>query len=229
GLDGTGNRYAQVLRFTADAATNYTTLVPGSEVVLLGGAGTSLADISGGGALNFTSPDHADNVASDRTIAPGTNPVVIDGFKQDYIKVDSLSHAGGSLAFGPDGALYVGIGDGTSFDFADPRTLDVQSLDSLSGKILRIDPITGLGLADNPFVTGDTALDTNRAKVYQYGARNPFSMTFSADGQLVITDTGWNSWEKIISGGPGANFGWPYFEGGNDGVLIPAPVYRDFP
>ncbi|WP_205963755.1 hypothetical protein, partial [Roseicella aquatilis] len=37
------------------------------------------------------------------------------------------------------------------------------------------------------------------------------------------------SWEKIISGGPGANFGWPYFEGGNDGVLIPAPVYRDFP
>ena len=60
----------------------------------------------------------------------------------------------------------------------------MQSLDSLSGKILRIDPATGLGLSDNPFVTSGVALDSNRAKVYQLGFRNPFSVTFAPDGRL---------------------------------------------
>jgi glucose/arabinose dehydrogenase len=229
GPDGNGNRYSQVVRFTADAATGFKTAVPGSEVVLLGKGGQSLDDISGGGRLDFTDPAYAGEIASDRHIAEGTAPLVVGGFKQDYLKVDSASHAGADLAFGPGGALYVSTGEGTAFDFADPRAPDVQSLDSLSGKILRVDPMTGQGLADNPFVTPEVALDSNRAKVFQLGLRNPFSMTFDPEGRLFIADTGWNSYEEINSGGPGANFGWPFYEGGDGGALAQTPGYRDLP
>lgn len=227
GPDGSGNRYAHLVRYTADAATGYTTMVPGSEVLLLGGAGQSLADISGGGALNFTDPANAAGIASDRMSDPDDE--IVGGFRQDYIKGDSLSHLGGQLVFGPDGALYVGTGDGTSYNFADPRSPDVQSLDSLSGKILRIDPITGEGLADNPFVTPGLDLDDNRAKVYQLGLRNPFAFAVDDQGRVVIGDVGWFSYEEVNFAGPGANFGWPYYEGADDGVLNRTPQYRDQP
>jgi glucose/arabinose dehydrogenase/Ca2+-binding RTX toxin-like protein len=225
GIDGAGNRYAHLVRYTADAATGYTTMVPGSEVILLGGAGQSAADISGGGALNFTDPANAAGIASDRM--EDADDAIIGGFRQDYIKGDSLSHMGGQLVFGPDGALYVGTGDGTSYNFADPRSPDVQSLDSLSGKILRIDPLTGEGLADNPFVTPGLDLDDNRAKVYQLGLRNPFAFAVDDQGRVVIGDVGWFSFEEVNFAGPGANFGWPYFEGGDAGVLNRTPQYRD--
>ncbi len=229
GPDGAGNRYNQVLRFTADAATGYTTIVPGSEVVLLGRAGRSLEDVSGRGRQDFTDPAFANVVASERYINAAAPPqAVIDGFKQDYIRGDSASHMGGALAFGPDGALYVSIGDGTSFDYADPRTPDVLDVDSLSGKILRVDPLTGRGLQDNPFADPGVSLDSNRAKVWQSGLRNPFSMAFDEEGRLFITNTGWNSWEMIMSGGPGANFGWPFYEGGDGGQLLETAGYRGF-
>ena len=54
-------------------------------------------------------------------------------------------------------------------------------------------------------------------------------MGFDQDGQLIITNTGWNSWEEIESGPPGANFGWPYYEGGDNGVLLRAPGYQTLP
>lgn len=226
GADGVGNRYAHIVRYTADAATGYRTIVPGSEVVLIGGTGQSLADISGLGALNYTEIVNASGIASDRVT--DANDRVINGFKQDYLKVDNLSHAGGRLLFGPDGMLYAFIGDGTSYDYPDPRTPDVQSLDSLSGKVLRIDPITGRGLADNPFANQAEDLDTNRAKIWQYGLRNPFSGAFDAEGNLFIADVGWFAFEEINMAGPGANFGWPFYEGADGGVLSATPQYRDF-
>ncbi|MGE0698144.1 MAG: PQQ-dependent sugar dehydrogenase [Hyphomicrobiaceae bacterium] len=219
GADGGGNRFAYVVRFTADAATGYRTAVAGSETILVGGAGQSLSDISGAGAVDSTS-----------TLAqPESGRTAGGGYVDNYIKVDSRSHAGGSLAFGPDGMLYVSTGDGTSFDFADPRAASVQSLDSLSGKILRIDPETGLGLADNPFVDGGNSLASNRARVYQLGLRNPFSISFDSNGQLLITNTGWYSYESIDTGPAGANFGWPYYEGGDGGVLRELPDYGLLP
>lgn len=220
GPDGGGNRYAYLVRYTADPTTNYTTAIPGSEVIMLGGAGQSLNDISGAGAIDST---------SDFNQAESGYNAQTGKYVDDYIKVDSRSHAGGSLAFGPDGALYVSIGDGTSFNAADPRTASVQNVDSLSGKILRIDPITGQGMADNPFVEPGDDLDTNRSKVYQLGLRNPFSIAFSDDGRLFISNTGWNSWEEIESGHAGANFGWPYYEGGDNGVSIKTPNYQNLP
>ena len=220
GPDGGGNRFAHVVRFTADAATGFTTVVPGSEVILVGSAGQMLQDISGGGSVDstsdFTQPESGFNAQTGQ-------------YLDDYIKLDSLSHAGGSLAFGPDGALYISIGDGSSYTALDPRTLSVQNVDSLSGKVLRVDPITGLGLPDNPFVQPGASLDDNSSKVYQLGLRNPFSMGFDQDGHLIITNTGWYSWEEIESGPPGANFGWPYYEGGDNGVLLRAPGYQDLP
>ena len=218
GADGGGNRFAYLVRFTADEATGYTTVVPGSEVILLGGKEVpgeselqprTLQDISGAGVVDSTSDLNQPESGFD----PRTGEYV-----DNYVKVDSRSHAGGSLAFGPDGALYVSIGDGTSFNTTDPRSVSVQDLDSLSDKILRIDPTTGLGLPDNPFVEPGDDLSANRSKVYQLGLRNPFSMAFSDDGRLFITNTGWNTWEEIESGHAGANFGWPYFEGGDTGI-----------
>jgi glucose/arabinose dehydrogenase len=218
GPDGGGNRFWYVERFTADAATNYTTMVPGSGVILEGGAGKLLSDISGGGAVDstsdFTQPESGFNAQTGQYV-------------DNYLKVDSHSHVGGSLAFGPDGMLYISTGDGTSFDGVDPRTLSVQNINSLSGKILRVDPMTGLGLPDNPFFHTVDSGTANRDKVYELGFRNPFSMGFDQDGHLWISNTGWNSWEAIDLSHPGANFGWPYFEGGDSGVLLETPGYQN--
>ena len=107
--------------------------------------------------------------------------------------------------------------------------MSVQDLDSLSGKLLRIDPITGAGLPDNPFVEPGVALTSNQAKVWQMGLRNPFSMGFDDDGRLFITDTGWHTYEEINQGGAGANFGWPFYEGGDFGNLLQTAEYRDLP
>ena len=61
-------------------------------------------------------------------------------------------------------------------------------------------------------------LSANSSKVYELGLRNPFRIGFDDTGKLIISETGWYTWEEINSGGPGANFGWPYFEGGDGGV-----------
>jgi glucose/arabinose dehydrogenase len=217
--DREGNRYAHLVRYELDLSGAKPVVKPGTETVLLGGAGTSLTDISGGGALDFTDQRHSGERASDMN-ADGT-------YKQDYIKVDSRSHAGGAIAFGPDGALYVSTGDGTSYNYADPRTASVQNVNSLSGKILRIDPITGVGYADNPYATGN--LDANASKVWQTGLRNPYAMTFTEDGRVMISETGWYSWEEINSGGKGANYGWPYYEGADNGEINKTPGYQTMP
>ncbi|WP_238247237.1 PQQ-dependent sugar dehydrogenase, partial [Methylobacterium iners] len=230
-LDKPGNRYAQLVRFTADIEADFLRVVPESGVVVVGSAGRSLSDINGNGRLDFASPAYASLPSSERYLDPASTAptLVVEGIKQDYIKVDAMSHAGGSLAFGPDGYLYVSIGDGSSPTYADPHAGDVQNLDSLSGKILRIDPITGHGLASNPFFEEGQSLDSNRSKIYQYGLRNPFSMAFDQLGQLFISDTGWNAYEEINVGFAGANFGWPWFEGREGGSLSQTSGYRSFP
>jgi VCBS repeat-containing protein len=221
GRDGEGNRYAHVVRFEADPATNFTTLLPGSTpIILVGSAGDTINDISGLGAISSN---------SNFTIPSSEVDPVTGQFIQNYIKVDSTTHVGGSLEFGPDGALYVSIGDGASFDAVDPRAISVQDVNSLSGKILRINPDTGQGLADNPFVQPGQSLDLNASKVYQMGLRNPYALTFAPDGDLLISETGWYTWEEINSGTAGANFGWPYFEGGAGGVSVQAPGYNELP
>jgi hypothetical protein len=124
------------------------------------------------------------------------------------------NHNGGHILFGPDGMLYVGMGDGGSG--GDPRG-NGQNLGSLLGKILRLNVDReggGYGIpADNPFVGDPQA----RPEVWAWGLRNPWRMDFdAATGLLYIADVGQNQWEEIhvISASRGGlNLGWNTMEG----------------
>jgi glucose/arabinose dehydrogenase len=123
------------------------------------------------------------------------------------------NHNGGQLAFGPDGFLYIGMGDGGSE--GDPLG-NGQSLQTLLGKILRIDVDHGdpYGVpSDNPYVNGGGLWE-----IWAYGLRNPWRFSFDrSTGDLYIGDVGQDAWEEIDylpGGSPGdANFGWSYYEG----------------
>ncbi|WP_052055483.1 PQQ-dependent sugar dehydrogenase [Myxosarcina sp. GI1] len=205
GPDGNGNRPSRVIRIEADPSTDFTTALPNSEVVIAGANSTW---------ENISRPDA--NSTNDFDIPPsGITP---EGENiQDYLATDSESHSVGALRFGTDGSLFISNGDGTSYNQVDPRSVRVQDIDNLSGKILRVDPLTGDGLSDNPFYDGNP--DSNRSKVYSYGLRNPFRFTIDPDtNEPYIGDVGWKTWEEINTGA-GANFGWPYYEGGNEESL----------
>ncbi|MCM2369297.1 DUF4347 domain-containing protein [Rhodopirellula sp. ICT_H3.1] len=214
GPDGNGNRAGRLIRVTADVENGYLTAVPGSEVILLG-TNSTWENFNGfaNSTIDFTEPPAGETEEG--------------GFLEDFIPSDSESHTVGALAFANDGSLFVSIGDGASYNRVDVRADRVQDVNSLSGKVLRIDPITGQGLADNPFAEAD--LDANRSKVYQLGLRNPFRMSVDPlTGQLYVGDVGWTTWEEINAGEAGANFGWPFYEGGN-GTSEVNTGYRDTP
>ncbi len=129
----------------------------------------------------------------------------------DCIASDSNSHSAGGLRFGPDGKLYATTGDGADFAAVDSRALRAQDIDSLAGKVLRINT-DGTAPADNPFYDGDP--DSNRSKVYAFGFRNQFRFNFNTEtGKLYGGDVGWSSWEEINEVVAGANYGWPCREG----------------
>lgn len=123
------------------------------------------------------------------------------------------NHNGGSMVFGPDGYLYMGLGDGGSA--GDPHG-NGQSTNTLLGKILRIDVNNGDPYAipsGNPFASGG-----GKPEIWAYGLRNPWRFSFDRlTGDLYIADVGQNLWEEIDflpSGTPGGtNFGWNYREG----------------
>jgi glucose/arabinose dehydrogenase len=141
--------------------------------------------------------------------------------RKRVIKIDhgqADNHNGGQLQIGPDGYLYAGIGDGGPQ--GDPED-DAQRIDSLLGKILRIDPMRRGGYevpADNPYV-GEAGAD----EIFALGVRNPWRFSFdSATGALTVGDVGGGDWEEIDylaspgagePGGLGANFGWNDYEG----------------
>jgi len=124
------------------------------------------------------------------------------------------NHNGGMMTFGPDGYLYLGLGDGGSG--GDPQG-NGQALNTLLGKILRIDVNGGSPYAippSNPFVN-ETG---KKPEIWAYGLRNPWRFSFDRlTSDLYIGDVGQNQWEEIDylpAGSPGgANFGWNYFEG----------------
>jgi glucose/arabinose dehydrogenase len=138
--------------------------------------------------------------------------------------LESSIHNGGQLQFGPDGLLYISVGDGGPQ--GDPNG-NGQNTATLLGKILRINPAGTLPgqysiPADNPFAGVTPGAD----EIYSYGLRNPWRFSFDRlTGDLTIGDVGNDSWEEVdfmpIGTGRGANFGWHCFEGSQP--LSPAP------
>lgn len=124
------------------------------------------------------------------------------------------NHNGGDIRFGPDGYLYIALGDGGSG--GDPHG-NGQNLETLLGKMLRIDPQGGKPYAiprDNPFVNDPKAKD----EIWAYGLRNPWRFSFDArTGDLLIGDVGQSDWEEIdwapAKSGGGENYGWSQMEG----------------
>lgn len=124
------------------------------------------------------------------------------------------NHNGGDIKFGPDGYLYIALGDGGSG--GDPHG-NGQNLDTLLGKVLRIDPRGGKPYAipsDNPFVGDPKAKD----EIWAYGLRNPWRFSFDAGtGDLLIGDVGQSAWEEIdwapADSKGGENYGWSQMEG----------------
>jgi glucose/arabinose dehydrogenase len=161
-------------------------------------------------------------VSSDPNVADPASEVPLLGYDQPF-----PNHNGGAMAFGPDGYLYIGSGDGGAA--GDPIG-NAQNTDTLLGKILRVDVDSGDPVAvppDNPFGN----------EVWAYGLRNPWRISFDRlTGDLYIGDVGQGEWEEIDylpAGSPGgANFGWDHREGAHDyegggpeGMIDPVAEY----
>lgn len=115
------------------------------------------------------------------------------------------NHNGGRIAFGPDGMLYITVGDAGT-------TSNAQDLASLGGKILRVTP-DGRVPGDNPFPG---------SPVWSYGHRNPQGIGWDAHGTMWASEFGQNTWDELNIIRPGADYGWPVVEGiGGD------PAYTD--
>jgi glucose/arabinose dehydrogenase len=162
---------------------------------------------------NHTDPD-GDTRITEWEIAGGrADP----SSRREVLAVDQpfSNHNGGHLAFGPDGFLYIGLGDGGSG--GDPLG-NAQSLDSLLGKMLRVDPRPQgdrpYGIPDdNPFLGREGA----RPEIWSYGLRNPWRYSFDrTTGDLWIADVGQGRREEIDhepAGAGGRNYGWDRLEG----------------
>ena len=147
------------------------------------------------------------------------------------------NHNAGMLAFGPDGYLYVGTGDGGGAN--DPQR-NGQNKEALLGKMLRLDVDSGDPYAiprDNPFVGQGNV----RPEIWAYGLRNPWRYSFDrVTGDLWIADVGQNAWEEIdvqpADSHGGENYGWSIMEGlhclrgdtcDRNGLTLPKAEYRN--
>jgi PKD repeat protein len=210
--DAAGGRVSRLVRVEANPAQGFNVALPGMQLprttvggpghVVLLGTNSTLSNIGN------TSNGRDTTKASCMLGFSMSNPPV-----EDCIPADERSHTIGSVAFASDGSLFVSSGDGSNYTAVDVRALRAQNLDSLAGKILRIDPDSALGLPDNPYYNA-LSPGSNRSKVWASGLRNPFRIAVDpATNDPYVGDVGWSTWEEIDKG-KGANFGWPCYEGG---------------
>ncbi len=185
-----------------------------------------------------------------RTIVPGSRFILLGNDFEDGIAIPSPTHGVGSLAFGADGSLMITAGEGTTWvdfhtgglpvpdfgyddqglalgmleEYEDVGSFRSQLLNSVNGKLLRINPQTGEGYPSNPFYNEENP-NSDQSKVWALGLRNPFRFTKKPNtgslnpedgnpGSFYIGDVGLDKWEEInVSNDPGQNFGWPRYEG----------------
>ncbi|WP_083461963.1 PQQ-dependent sugar dehydrogenase [Thermanaerothrix daxensis] len=186
----------------------------GSEQGLLGIALDPEFDQNGLFYLNYT--DRQGNTVVARYMLTPDGQFGDPGSEERllYVEQPYANHNGGGLVFGPDGYLYIGLGDGGSA--GDPQGR-AQDPNTLLGKMLRLDVHGARPYAipaDNPFADGQGG----RQEIWALGLRNPWRYAFDpVTGDLYIADVGQNRWEEVDylpAGSPGgANFGWNYREG----------------
>lgn len=180
----------------------------------------------------------------------GDRAAIDEDSRRELLVVEQpfANHNGGQLAIGPDGFLYIGLGDGGGRGDGDPFD-NGQNTEALLGKILRIDPEAttedGVGYAippGNPYADGQGGAP----EVWLYGVRNPWRFSFdTATGDLWVADVGQQAFEEVdrlpanggFDAGKGANLGWSQmegthpFEGGENppGAVLPIYEYRHDP
>ena len=232
-----GGRIRVVFQDGTVAATDFldltSSVLSGGERGLLGLAFAPDHATSGRFFVNFTNRSGDTVVARFRRSAdplvadPSTRfDLLIDGDRR-FVAQPFSNHNGGHLAFGPDGYLYIGLGDGGSGDDPDHRA---QNPDELLGKMLRIDvavpdadPVGYRIPPGNPFVGDHPARD----EIWAFGLRNPWRYNFDdvargGTGALVIGDVGQRRFEEIDyepAGRSGRNYGWRNREGAHDNVV----------
>ncbi|HEX2395540.1 MAG TPA: PQQ-dependent sugar dehydrogenase, partial [Bacteroidales bacterium] len=192
-------------------------VVAGGERGLLGMAFHPDFEINGWFYVNYIGENDSTHISRFRVsdisgIADPESEVNLITLPQPY-----ENHNGGNLCFGPDGYLYIGLGDGGSSGDPENRA---QDLNVLYGKILRIDVNSGDPYSipsSNPFQSDMTI----RPEIWAYGLRNPWRFSFDRlNGDLWISDVGQNQFEEInyqpAESSGGENYGWRCYEGEND-------------
>ena len=135
----------------------------------------------------------------------GNNETILLDIEQPYV-----NHNGGHIVFGPDGYLYVGLGDGGKYNDAFNHA---QNLKTFKGSILKldVDGDTYVIPSDNPFIGNS---DGYKEEIFAYGFRNPWMFSFDREtGDLWVGDVGQDKWEEIDVVVSGGNYGWAYREG----------------
>lgn len=157
----------------------------------------------------YTGTDDANHVARWRwskrsgTVRLTGRQQILDGIPAGVV------HDGGRVEFGPDGKLYVSVGDTTQRELAQDRG-------SLAGKILRMEP-DGSVPSDNPFPG---------SRVWSMGHRNVQGMAWAADETMFAVEFGENTWDELNVIVPGGNYGWPVHEGRADDPTYRNPVQQ---
>lgn len=238
----------RVVRDGAVLATDFLNLTPavrsGGEQGLLGLAFDPAYASNGRFFVNFTNSQGHTVIARFRR---SSDPLVADAGSRFDLRWNGASgpafinqpfgnHNGGHLAFGPEGFLYIGLGDGGSGN--DPGHL-AQNPNELLGKMLRVDvdvddshPLGYIVPFDNPFLDGSPI--PARGEIWAFGLRNPWRYSFDdpsrgGTGALIIGDVGQGAWEEVDyepARRGGRNYGWRNREGAHNNVTSLPPAYQ---
>ncbi len=163
--------------------------------------------------VNYTDQNGDTVIARFTASTDGTKVDTVSELRLLLVDQPYDNHNGGGLAFGPDGYLYIGLGDGGSA--GDPQN-NAQNLNTLLGKLLRVDVNVAEGYAipgDNPYANGG-----GKPEIWASGLRNPWKFSFDpGTGDLWIADVGQKLWEEIdfqpAGSTGGINYGWKIMEG----------------
>jgi len=191
--------------------------------------------IPAGEVVTFPAPNNASqgfkNVVNEWKISANDPNVIDPGSRREVLSIgkNANNHNGGTIAFGPDGYLYIGLGDGGNANDVGPSHIEpggnAQNLTTVFGKMLRIDPLAPAvtpGSTDPVSTNGRYRIAATNPftgpgehrEIYALGFRNPYRFAFDRlNGDLILADVGQNNVEEIDRVVLGGNYGWAVKEG----------------